>query len=122
LKKSLDSVTLVSIRYFSDFFIDKFGAVKMRNILLLSVCILTLFSFNAFAEAGSSKQTVKKYFIGKPGYNRRVRSVYKRDVVDEINYQLAVNAPATGSQMPNKNKHKLKYSYRKRAMGLRRHP
>lgn len=95
-----------------------------KSILLLIATILGLSSFSIYSNtdlSGSERVLVKKYFVGKPGYNRRVVKVYQKDSVDNINYQIAFNAPATGLLSSNKIE-KPQVSTRHRVMKFRRHP
>jgi len=70
----------------------------MNIIVGFSVIALSLFSFSSVAKVGESdsKVLVKKYYSGKPGYNRRIVKVYQKDFIDEINRQLASNPAAAG--------------------------
>ena len=84
--------------------------------------ILSLFSFNIYAQTEPSNNDglVKKYFVGKPGYNRRVVKVYQKKVVPRGGQQLVSNAPAEGLISFNNKKRQL--PSRKRIMKFRRHP
>ncbi len=39
---------------------------------------------------------LKKYFVGRPGYNRHVVKNHQQDLVDDINNQIAINGSAAG--------------------------
>jgi len=93
----------------------------MKNIILLGAVVLSLFSFNAMAkinESDSRGVVVKKFYSGKPGYNRRVIKVYQQDYITLINKQLKNNPSAAGG---TSNK-KYKKISRLKLMKYRRHP
>jgi len=73
-----------------------------KIVLLLSGIILSISSFNIFAKVepeNPKNKVVKKYSVGKPGYNRHVVKVYQKKVT---------------------NKHQM--TSRQRMMKFRRHP
>jgi hypothetical protein len=54
-----------------------------KLVLLLSGLILSLYSFPIFAKIepeNPKNRVVKKYSVGKPGYNRHVVKVYQKKV------------------------------------------
>lgn len=59
--------------------------------------------------------------MGKPDYNRHVVKVYQKDTVDNINHQIASNAPAADLLSSNQIE-KPQISARYRVMKFRRHP
>jgi len=92
----------------------------MKNIILLGTVVFSLFSFNAMAkinENDSRGVVVKKFYSGKPGYNRRVVKVYQQDYIAQINKQMRNNPSAAGHLIrKDKNLSRLKL------MKFRRHP
>lgn len=97
----------------------------MRVTMLLSCMALIFVSHSVVAKSVSTdtEAVVKKYYLGKPGHNRRVVIVYQRSKVDEINYQIASSAPAAGLWSSDDSKEeKPKMSVRKRIVQLRHHP
>jgi len=95
----------------------------MNIILGFSLIALNLFSFSAVAKVGESdsKVLVKKYYSGKPGYNRRIVKVYQKDFIDKINRQFASNPAAAGSMSINETR-RIKSKFRQHRMNIRRHP
>ena len=95
----------------------------IKNTILLSSMILSLFSFNIYAQTEPSNNDglVKKYFVGKLGYNRRIVKIYQKNVVARGSQQLVSNAPAEGLILFSDSK-KRQLPSRKRIMNFRRHP
>ncbi|MCK4841100.1 MAG: hypothetical protein KAT04_04370 [Methylococcales bacterium] len=94
-----------------------------KSNLLLGCIVLSTLSFSIHAETDSSapeQVIVKKYFVGKPGYNRHAVIVHQKDIVDKINDQLVSDTLAAGLLSVHKSKKAI--SARQRKLKFRRHP